>query len=138
VDHFEVGTLTCDVGEGTGFVFGSSKEMICNFDPVQEGLADETYVGNITRYGVDIGQTTGGNMVWLVLAPTEQEYYEGGLNGDYQGVSAEATFGVGLGANVMTGGSENTLALQPVSLSSQTGINLAVGVGEISLQRVES
>jgi hypothetical protein len=51
-------------------------------------------------------------------------------------VSAEATFGVGIGANVMTGGSENTLALQPLSINTQNGINFAVGVGEISLQRV--
>jgi hypothetical protein len=72
-----------------------------------------------------------------VLAPTESEYSEGGLNGSYKGVSAEATFGVGLGANVMTGGSENTLALQPLSLNTQTGINLAIGVGEINLTRVE-
>ncbi|MDF1728352.1 MAG: DUF992 domain-containing protein [Sulfitobacter sp.] len=138
VDHFEVGALNCDVGEGTGFVIGSNKEMICTFNPAQEGLAEETYAGQITRWGLDIGTTTGGQMTWLVLAPTEQEFSEGGLNGSYQGVSAEATFGGGLGANVMTGGSENTLALQPISVGTQQGLNLAVGVGEITLQRIAS
>jgi hypothetical protein len=138
VDHVEVGSLSCDIGDGTGFIVGSSREMTCTFNPVEEGLADETYVGKINRYGLDVGATTNGQMSWLVLAPTEQEYSEGGLNGTYGGVSAEATFGVGLGANVMTGGSENTLALQPVSVTTSQGINFAIGVGSIELQRVPS
>ena len=86
--------------------------------------------------GIDVGRTENGQMSWLVLAPTEQEFSEGGLNGTYGGLSAEATFGVGLGANVMTGGSENTLALQPLSVSTAEGLNFALGVGEIKLQRV--
>jgi len=135
VDHVEIGSLSCDVGEGTGFVFGSTRELTCTFNPIQEGLEDETYVGEINRWGVDIGKTENGQMSWLVLAPTEQEYSEGGLNGSYKGVSAEATVGVGAGANLMTGGSENTLALQPLSVNTQTGVNFAVGVGEINLQR---
>ena len=137
VDHTEVGSLSCDVGDGTGFIVGSSRELTCTFNPIQEGLADETYTGEINRWGLDIGKTTNGQMSWLVLAPTESEYSEGGLNGSYKGVSAEATFGVGLGANVMTGGSENTLALQPISINTQNGINLAIGVGEINLMRVD-
>jgi hypothetical protein len=137
VDHTEVGSLSCDVGDGSGFIFGSTRELSCTFNPIQEGLADEVYVGEINRWGLDVGETTNGQMSWLVLAPTESEYQEGGLNGSYKGVSAEATLGVGLGANVMTGGSENTLALQPLSLNTQNGINFAVGVGEINLQRVE-
>lgn len=136
VDHFEVGSLSCDVGDGSGFIVGSTRDLTCTFNPVQEGLADETYVGEIKRYGLDIGETTNGQMSWLVLAPTESEFVEGGLNGSYKGISAEATFGVGLGANVMTGGSENTLALQPLSVNTQNGINFAIGVGEITLQRV--
>jgi hypothetical protein len=137
VDHTEVGSLSCDVGDGSGFIVGSSRELTCIFNPVEVGQADEKYVGEINRWGLDIGETQNGQMSWLVLAPTESEYSEGGLNGSYKGVSAEATFGVGLGANVMTGGSENTLALQPVSVNTQNGMNLAVGVGEINLTRVE-
>ncbi|MGC1496538.1 MAG: DUF992 domain-containing protein [Sulfitobacter sp.] len=137
VDHTEVGSLSCDVGDGTGFIFGSTRELTCTFNPVTEGLADEVYVGEINRYGLDIGKTQNGQMSWLVLAPTESEYSEGALNGSYKGISAEATVGVGLGANVMVGGSENTLSLQPLSVNTQTGINFAVGVGEINLTRVE-
>lgn len=138
VDHTEIGALNCDVSDGTGFIFGSTRELLCTFNPVQEGLPDEVYMGEINRYGVDIGQTQNGTMSWLVLAPTEAEYAQGALNGSYKGVSAEATVGVGLGANAMVGGSEDTLALQPVSLNTQTGLNFAIGVGEINLQRVQN
>lgn len=136
VDHIEIGSLTCDVGTGTGFIFGSTREMACSFNPVQEGVPAETYVGEINRYGIDIGQTQNGTMEWLVFAPTEAEFNEGALNGTYRGVSAGASLGVGLGANAMVGGSEDTLALQPISVNTQTGVNFAIGVGEINLQRV--
>lgn len=136
VDHTEIGSLSCDVGDGTGFIFGSTRELTCTFNPIQEGLPDEKYIGNIKRYGIDIGKAQNGQMSWLVLAPTEAEPYEGGLDGSYQGVSAEATVGVGLGANVMVGGSEDTLALQPISVNTQNGLNFAIGVGEITLQRI--
>lgn len=137
VDHIELGSLSCDVGDGSGFIVGSTRDIVCTFNPVEEGLEDEIYVGEINRWGLDIGETTNGQMSWLVFAPTESEYSEGGLNGSYKGVSAEATLVVGLGANVMTGGSENTLALQPLSVNTQNGINFALGVGEINLQRME-
>lgn len=137
VDHTEIGSLSCDVSDNTGFIFGSTRELTCTFNPIQEGLEDEVYLGEINRWGIDVGKTQNGQMSWLVLAPTEAEYAEGGLNGSYKGVSAEATLGVGLGANVMVGGGEDTLALQPLSLNTQTGVNFAVGVGEIVLQRVE-
>jgi hypothetical protein len=39
----------------------------------------------------------------------------------------------GLGANVLLGGSNRTVALQPISLSGQTGVNLAIGVASLRL-----
>ncbi len=38
-----------------------------------------------------------------------------------------------LGANVLVGGSNRTIALQPVSVSGQVGINIALGVADLSL-----
>ena len=136
-ESIELGKLECYVDEGSGFIFGSTKDISCVFSPTGNSEFTDNYFGVINKYGIDIGKTQNGQMSWLVLAPTESEYYEGGLNGDYQGVSAEATVGVGLGANVMVGGSEDTLALQPVSVNTQNGVNFAIGVGEITLQRVE-
>ncbi|MBL3702269.1 DUF992 domain-containing protein [Sulfitobacter sp. BDSS02] len=135
-DHTEIGSLSCDVDDGTGYVFGSSKELDCTFNPVDEGAEDEHYIGRINRYGIDIGKTQNGVMSWLVLAPTE-DYGKGALTGSYGGVSAEATVGIGAGANVLIGGSDETIALQPISVNAQNGLNLAVGIADLTLEHHE-
>jgi hypothetical protein len=58
----------------------------------------------------------------------------GALAGEYGGASAEATVGAGLGANVLVGGSDRTVSLQPVSVQGQAGLNLAVGVSGLTLR----
>ena len=78
----ELGNLSCDVGEGSGYVFGSSKSLTCTFNPVQDGLEAETYVGEINRYGIDIGKTESGEMSWVVMAPTDDGYEAGSLAGE--------------------------------------------------------
>ena len=62
-----VGTLTCNVASGWGFIFGSSKALNCTFAGV--GGRYEHYTGNITKFGADIGYTSGGVLVWTVVAP---------------------------------------------------------------------
>ena len=136
-NHTEVGSLSCDVADGSGFIFGSSKDLTCTFNPVQEGAAEETYTGHINKWGIDIGKTQNVEMSWLVLAPSE-DIGEGALEGEYGGLSAEATLGVGIGANAMIGGSEDTIALQPISVSKSNGVNFAVGIGEIVLEKAGS
>jgi hypothetical protein len=82
--------------------------------------------------GLDLGITGGGVMVWAVYVDTTRGY--GFLAGDYAGASGEATVVAGLGANVLVGGSSRTVALQPVSLTGQVGLNLALGVANLSLR----
>jgi hypothetical protein len=97
-----VGTLNCSVASGWGFVFGSSKALRCTFAP-SPGHA-EFYAGTINKFGVDIGYTQGGVLVWAVFAPTAN-LSPGALNGNYVGATGSATVGVGAGANVLVGGS---------------------------------
>ena len=59
----KVGNLTCNVASGWGFVFGSSRALNCTF--AAPGRY-EYYVGNISRFGVDIGYTQGGVLVWKI------------------------------------------------------------------------
>jgi hypothetical protein len=125
------GTLTCDVSAGLGMIIGSRKSVACTFAPSHPGPV-EFYNGTITKLGVDIGATAASVMVWLVYAPTSRPV--GALAGNYVGATGEATFGVGLGANVLVGGSNRTIGLQPVSVQGQTGLNVAGGVAELSLQ----
>jgi hypothetical protein len=132
-DRTKVGDLTCDIAGGLGLVFGSQKTLNCTFVPAVPGPA-EHYTGALTKLGVDIGATTGGVMVWLVYAPTNRE--AGALSGSYGGATAEATVVGGLGANVLVGGSNRTVELQPVSVQGQTGLNIAAGVAGIDLHWV--
>jgi hypothetical protein len=126
-----VGTLSCNVASGWGFVFGSSKGLRCTFAPTAG--QPENYAGTINKFGVDIGYTRGGVLVWAVLAPTGN-LSPGALNGNYVGATGSATVGVGAGANVLVGGSNNTISLQPVSIEGNTGLNVAAGIGSISLR----
>ncbi len=125
----KVGTLTCNVSSGWGFIFGSSRALNCTF--AGPGRY-EYYVGNISKFGVDIGYTQGGVLVWTVVAPTAA-LAPGSLAGSYAGGTASATIGVGVGANALIGGSGNTIALQPLSLEANQGLNVAAGIGAITL-----
>ncbi|WP_243371299.1 DUF992 domain-containing protein [Microvirga solisilvae] len=125
----QVGILTCNVSSSLGLIVTSQKGTACTFDN-QKGYS-EHYLGVIRKYGLDIGATSAGILTWAVFAtgPT----VPGVLAGNYVGPSAEATVGAGLGANVLVGGSQQSIALQPLSVSGQTGLNLALGVGSFEL-----
>ena len=126
----KVGVLTCNVASGWGLVFGSSKDLHCVYR--QNDRSPVHYAGSIAKYGVDIGYTEGGVLMWGVVAPTS-DVRPGALNGDYVGVSASATAGLGAGANVLVGGFDKSIDLQPLSVSGNRGLNVAAGVGAISL-----
>jgi hypothetical protein len=127
----QIGTLTCHVEPGFGLILGSSKDVNCDYRAAQ-GF-DEHYIGNITKIGVDIGYTRGGTMVWAVFAPSS-DLAPGAIEGRYGGVTAGATVGVGLGANVLLGGFDRSIALQPLSIEGNTGLNLAAGIGAMNLR----
>jgi hypothetical protein len=126
----KAGALTCNVASGFGFIFGSSKAVNCTFSP--PGGPPQHYVGSIDKFGVDIGYTAGGVLVWAVLAPTTSPA-PGSLAGAYGGATASATAAVGVGANVLVGGSGNTISLQPLSIEGNTGLNVAAGVAALTL-----
>ena len=58
------------------------------------------------------------------------------LAGVYGGVTGAAVFIIGGSANVLVGGSNNTFALQPLSVQGATGVNVAAGVAGLQLQAV--
>lgn len=125
-----VGSLSCHVSGGMGFIFGSSKSMSCVFTRT-DGSA-EVYNGEVNKYGIDIGYTKEAHMIWLVFAPGNVA--PGALGGDYAGVSADVAAGLGLGANVLLGGGNDQVSLQPVSVQGSIGINVAAGVAQITLR----
>ncbi|MDP1748862.1 MAG: DUF992 domain-containing protein [Reyranella sp.] len=128
-----VGSLTCTVAGGMGFIFGSSKDLSCLFTRT-DGVA-EKYTGSVKKFGVDLGFTKEAQMVWLVFAPGN--ITPGALTGGYVGATASATVGVGVGANVLIGGGSGQVTLQPVSVEGSKGLNVAAGLAEVALQYVK-
>jgi Protein of unknown function (DUF992) len=126
----ELGTLTCSMSASIGLIVGSQKNVNCIFRG-QPGEPEEAYTGTMTTIGLDIGITTGGVIVWTVFADTSR--FGGMLAGRYVGATAEVSVAAGLGANVLVGGSRRTVALQPLSLQGQVGLDIAAGVGELDL-----
>ncbi len=124
------GYLTCHVSSGWGFIFGSSRKLNCAY-AMQPGYT-EYYTGSITKFGADIGYLQSGVILWAVLAPTTN-LGQGSLAGHYGGATASAAVGVGAGANVLVGGFNQSIALQPVSIEGQNGLNVAAGVVEMTL-----
>jgi hypothetical protein len=126
----EVGVLTCTAAGSTGFIVGSTRDLRCRFN--RQGK-DEAYSGKISKFGIDIGATQQAQIAWAVLAPTSNVPPRS-LVGSYGGVSAEATVGVGVGANALIGGSDKSIVLQPLSVQSQQGLNIAAGVASLQLR----
>jgi len=127
----KAGFLTCNVSSGFGFVFGSSRNLKCTYAP-KPGVV-EHYNGSIKKFGVDIGYVQAGVVVWGVIAPTAT-LAPGALAGSYGGATGGASVGVGAGANVLVGGSNNSISLQPLSIEGNTGLNVAAGIAAIDLK----
>ncbi|MGA7789440.1 MAG: DUF992 domain-containing protein [Xanthobacteraceae bacterium] len=128
-DRVQVGTLACSVSAGIGLIIGSQRNVSCNFQP--NAGPPEAYTGTMTIIGLDVGFTTGSAIVWGVFAGTNR--YVGMLAGTYAGATAQATVVAGVGANALIGGSNNSVALQPLSVQGLVGLNAAGGIGALTL-----
>jgi len=127
----KAGTLTCTGGAGAGLILGSQKSYSCTYSSASG--RSETYSATITKIGLDLGVTGQSVIVWTVLASTDA-IASRGLAGNYAGATADVAIGVGGGAKVLVGGSSSSIVLQPISVQGQTGLNLAVGVAEMTIR----
>jgi Protein of unknown function (DUF992) len=125
-----IGTLACNVSGGIGYIITSAKSMACTFAPA--GGPPQHYSGVIRKFGLDIGFSGEAVMTWMVFAPGSVS--PGALQGSYAGASAEVSAGLGLGANALIGGFNGSIALQPLSIQGQTGLNVAAGVASLELR----
>ena len=133
--NVEVGGLTCRSPGGVGYVIGSTLNFQCVFVPSGGGPAHH-YLGVVRRIGVDLGVTQNVSLGWAVFAPTGV-IHPGDLAGNYGGVQGNASVGVGVGANALVGGSNNTIALQPVSAEAQSGLNVSAGLTGLELRSAD-
>jgi hypothetical protein len=125
------GILECRSGGTVGFIIGSVTELSCIFRPDFGPI--QPYRATLSRAGVDVGATAVSALTWAVFAPTQQLGL-GDLSGNYGGVTAGATVVVGAGANVLYGGSNNSVALQPLSVEGSVGLNVFAGVAGMTLR----
>jgi hypothetical protein len=129
VETAEVGMLECR-GASQQFIVGSITNMQCLFRP-SSGGQPQAYDAQIRRVGLDLGFNQSTVLAWSVFAPNLPS--PGALSGTYVGPSANATVGVGVGANVLWGGSAKTIALQPVSGQAQTGLGVVGGISAMEM-----
>jgi hypothetical protein len=127
------GILQCQGGQNVGFVVGSVTSLECVFQ--SDGRRPEPYVATVRRIGLDLGITAQTQFTWAVNAPNGR-LGRGDLAGNYGGVGANASVGIGGGGNFLVGGPANSYALQPISVQGQTGLNVAAGVAGLELQPV--
>ena len=127
-----VGVLECRAGPSTSFIVGSIRDFDCLFTPADGPL--QRYGATIQRLGLDLGWSGNAAILWQVFAPTNV-VGPGALAGGYGGVSAGAAVGVGLGANALAGGLNNSFALQPLSVEGQTGLNAFAGITGLELRQ---
>ena len=127
----KAGVLACKLSPSIGLIIGSRQRMSCRYDR-NGGGPPEFYTGVMNNIGLDIGITAGGALAWGVVAPTAGPM-RGALAGTYVGASGAIGVGVGVGANVLVGGSNRSIALQPLSVEGSVGVNLSLGVSGLTL-----
>jgi len=129
----QTGMLNCRVNPSIGFIIAGHQSMECRF--TQTGLPPQAYEGALNMVGLNIGISAGGVFAWAVFAPT-RGVPAGALAGEYVGASGDIGIGLGVGANVLLGGSGRTIALQPLSLEGSVSLNVALGVSALQLRPV--
>jgi hypothetical protein len=132
---FQVGTLRCSTPGGIGYILGSRREVSCEYKPRAGRHAVDLYMGRFDKLGVDVGATGPSVLAWAVIAHSD-DLGPGDLAGKYRGASASVAALIGGGANVLVGGSDITVSLQPLSVEGQTGLSVAAGLSELRLDPI--
>jgi hypothetical protein len=131
IQRVQVGVLECRGGASVGFIVGSVTNLGCVLRV--DGMPEDRYVATIRKVGVDLGITQESALAWGVYAPVAR-LGPGDLSGNYAGAQGSASIGVGVGGNVLVGGSDNSIALQPLSVQGQVGLNVAAGLASLELR----
>ena len=127
------GLLTCNISAGTGVIIASQRAVSCTYRS-STGAPVELYSGAISRLGVDIGTLNAGTLTYQVAALGVPA--PGGLAGNYFGPGFGVTLGSGGGLNALVGGNGNSISLQPIAVTNDTGLNVNAGIGNLNLNFV--
>jgi hypothetical protein len=126
VQRVQVGVLECRGGATVGFIVGAVVNLGCVLRV--NGMPEDHYVATIQKIGLDIGFTETTALAWNVFAPVAQPG-RGDIAGTHVGADAMAAAVVGVGGNVLLGGSNNSIAVHPISAQAETGVIVACRAG---------
>jgi uncharacterized protein DUF992 len=130
----QTGMLSCKLNPSVGFVIFGHQSMECRFAP-SPPLPPQIYEGALNTIGIDIGVVGTGGLAWAVLSPTAG-VPAGALAGTYVGASGDVALGAGVGANVLIGGSNRSIALQPLSVEGSVAMDVTLGLSALQLRWV--
>ena len=132
-EKVELGTLTCRLAATENLFVYARESFACTFEGDDRTTA---YSGRITKVGANLQLKNNQTLRWLVLAPARYDR-PGALEGGYLGASGEASVGVGAGAKLLVGGSDEAITLQPLSVSTTTdAVGLSLTLDSLKLDYV--
>jgi len=129
-----VGILNCAVGPSVGIIVATPAQMTCTFYPSDSKPA-EHYIGVVLKAGLGAGIVAGTALSWAVF-DQQSNYTSQGLTGTYAGASGEAALGLGLGVNVLFGGSNESFVLTPLSVQGSVAVGGGIGITVMELTHV--
>lgn len=133
----KIGILSCDSvpDSGVNLLIHSTVDIKCTFNST-DGSSVEHYIGETgIGFGININFEVERHLRFIVFAA---DMVQGShkLAGKYGGVGALASAGVGVGAQVLAGGSDASISLQPV-IEGTTGVGVNAGITYLYLQAAE-
>ena len=120
------GRLSCTIGNNFAAIAKSQRPTECRFRPRRGPI--QHYNGIVRSFSLDLGSVRTATMVWRVYGPYARAPL-GALSGSYKATGAAP----GTAANVLVGGQNNEVTLQPLPFQGNRGINVAVGVTTLEL-----
>jgi len=130
----KIGMLTCHSVPGTGvsLIIHSTVDIECTFEST-DGSGVEHYIGETgVGLGIDLNYDLKRQLAFAVFA-ADTTHGNHKLAGKYGGAGASATAGVGAGAQVLVGGGNKSISLQPV-IEGSTGVGVSAGLTYLFLQ----
>jgi len=130
----KIGVMTCQTIPHSGFtlLIHSTVDIRCRFEST-DGSGMENYIGETgVALGFDLSNNIRKKLVYTVFAAdfTKGNYK---LAGKYAGVGASASVGIGTGAQILVGGNNDSVSLQPV-IEGSTGVGASAGITYLYIQ----
>ncbi len=127
-----IGSLSCNVGGGTGYVLASRKTLDCVFLD-KDGVLSAQYTGTIDKVGIDIGYTKAVHTIWRVysLGSVRGPW---NLSGTYVGEQGTVAAGAQAGGNWIYGGPNAEIGMLASGVVQDAGYNLATGIAAMTLK----